>query len=177
MADQEQVPNQEPTEAERAKFEEDVLKAAQDAMNLEKNLNENAGATTADSDKPAEAAEKAAGREVGPFIRIGNPIERKFRVRQLDIPEFEEYRQRNVFFGVDRVDGIGKGGKERQEANETDRQGNEPMKLFFHRLLNLLYGKSSSKASFLLFEEESRTRTFINNNGTAMNGITTSSST
>lgn len=74
MADQEQVPNQEPTEAERAKFEEDVLKAAQDAMNLEKNLNENAEKAN-DSDKPAEAAEQAAAEKSAEEPQSEKPAE------------------------------------------------------------------------------------------------------
>ena len=49
--------NAEPTEAERAKFEQDVLKAAQDAMNLEAEAN---ASTSSPTDKAAEAPSENA---------------------------------------------------------------------------------------------------------------------
>ena len=71
MADQEQAPNQEPTDAERAKFEQDVLKAAQDAMNLEKNLNENAGEAT----EQAQSAEQPAAEKTAEDTQAEQPAE------------------------------------------------------------------------------------------------------
>ena len=50
--------NAEPTDAERAKFEQDVLKAAQDAMNLEAEANKAEKAQA--EDKAADSAEQAA---------------------------------------------------------------------------------------------------------------------
>lgn len=71
MADQEQAPNQEPTDAERAKFEQDVLKAAQDAMNLEKNLNENAG----EAAEQAQSAEQPAAEKTAEDTQAEQPAE------------------------------------------------------------------------------------------------------
>ena len=49
--------NVEPNDAERAQFEQDVLKAAQDAMNLEAEANASASSATgnANAEKPADA--------------------------------------------------------------------------------------------------------------------------
>ena len=61
--------NVEPNDAERAQFEQDVLKAAQDAMNLEAEANASASSATdnANAEKPADAegqnAEAPAGAE------------------------------------------------------------------------------------------------------------------
>ena len=70
--------NVEPNDAERAQFEQDVLKAAQDAMNLEAEANASAGSATdnANAEKPADvegqnaeapkAEEKAAEQPAAP---------------------------------------------------------------------------------------------------------------
>lgn len=119
MADQEQAPNQEPTDAERAKFEQDVLKAAQDAMNLEKNLNENAGeaaeqaqsaeqpaaeksAEEAQAEKPAEptAEEKLAAELEAADAKIAEANDRYMRL----MAEFDNFRRRSAKEQLDLIE-------------------------------------------------------------------------
>lgn len=119
MADQEQAPNQEPTDAERAKFEQDVLKAAQDAMNLEKNLNENAGEAAeqaqsaeqpaaektdeeAQAEKPAEptAEEKLAAELEAADAKIAEANDRYMRL----MAEFDNFRRRSAKEQLDLIE-------------------------------------------------------------------------
>ncbi len=94
--------NAEPTEAERAKFEQDVLKAAQDAMNLE------AEASKADepqdsAEKPADAAKSAddAKAEEKPAAPSAEEILKQQLADANDrfvrlMAEFENFRRRNA---------------------------------------------------------------------------------
>ena len=117
MADQEQAPNQEPTDAERAKFEQDVLKAAQDAMNLEKNLNENATADSAESseqpaaeqpaeeskaEQPAEptAEEKLAAELEAADAKVAEANDRYMRL----MAEFDNFRRRSAKEQLDLIE-------------------------------------------------------------------------
>lgn len=98
MADKEQVPNQEPTDVERAKFESDVLKAAQDAMNLEKNLNEKNDTTieqTADlTDAQPELSnnEKLINDLAEANEKISEANDRYIRL----MAEFDNFRRRSA---------------------------------------------------------------------------------
>lgn len=110
MADQEKAPNQEPTDAERAKFEEDVLKAAQDAMNLEKQANENAeGAAETSaaepSAEPSAETEKAEEKPAEPSaedvfkaqIEAANAKAAEANDRYMRLmAEFDNYRRRSA---------------------------------------------------------------------------------
>lgn len=119
MAEQDQAPNQEPTDAERAKFEQDVLKAAQDAMNLEKNLNENAGeaaeqaqsaeqpaaekpAEEAQAEKPAEPAteEKLATELEAANAKVAEANDRYMRL----MAEFDNFRRRSAKEQLDLIE-------------------------------------------------------------------------
>lgn len=119
MAEQDQAPNQEPTDAERAKFEQDVLKAAQDAMNLEKNLNENAGeaaeqaqsaeqpaaekpAEEAQAEKPAEptAEEKLATELEAANAKVAEANDRYMRL----MAEFDNFRRRSAKEQLDLIE-------------------------------------------------------------------------
>ena len=117
MSDQEQAPNQEPTDAERAKFEQDVLKAAQDAMNLEKNLNENATADSAESseqpaaeqpaeeskaEQPAEptAEEKLAAELEAADAKVAEANDRYMRL----MAEFDNFRRRSAKEQLDLIE-------------------------------------------------------------------------
>lgn len=114
MADQEQAPNQEPTDAERAKFEEDVLKAAQEAMNLEKNLNENAGAaadSTESADKPAEEAkaeqpaEPTAEEKLTAALEVANAKAAEANDRYMRLmAEFDNFRRRSAKEQLDLIE-------------------------------------------------------------------------
>ena len=114
MADQEQAPNQEPTDAERAKFEEDVLKAAQEAMNLEKNLNENADAaadSTESADKPAEEAkaeqpaEPTAEEKLTAALEVANAKAAEANDRYMRLmAEFDNFRRRSAKEQLDLIE-------------------------------------------------------------------------
>ena len=103
--------NAEPTEAERAKFEQDVLKAAQDAMNLEANAskdesvaNEDAADKAADAEGASEnqTEEKAAEQQAEPAAapdpteilkqQLADANDRNLRL----MAEFENFRRRNA---------------------------------------------------------------------------------
>ena len=103
--------NIEPNDAERAQFEQDVLKAAQDAMNLEAKANK-ADASQESTDKPAEnrhpeqsegsseapASEKAAEQPAAPSAeeilkqQLADANDRFVRL----MAEFENFRRRNA---------------------------------------------------------------------------------
>ncbi len=93
--------NVEPNDAERAQFEQDVLKAAQDAMNLEAEANK--ADATQDSAKPADAEgkkaeEKAAEQPAAPSAeeilkqQLADANDRFVRL----MAEFENFRRRNA---------------------------------------------------------------------------------
>ena len=102
--------NVEPNDAERAQFEQDVLKAAQDAMNLEAEANASAGSATdkANAEKPADvegqnaeapkADEKAAEQPAAPSAeeilkqQLADANDRFVRL----MAEFENFRRRNA---------------------------------------------------------------------------------
>ena len=79
--------NVEPNDAERAQFEQDVLKAAQDAMNLEAEANASAGSATdnANAEKPADVEGQNAEA----------PADANDRFVRL-MAEFENFRRRNA---------------------------------------------------------------------------------
>ena len=96
--------------AERAQFEQDVLKAAQDAMNLEAEANASASSATdnANAEKPADAEgqnaeapkaeEKAAEQPAAPSAeevlkqQLADANDRFVRL----MAEFENFRRRNA---------------------------------------------------------------------------------
>ena len=102
--------NIEPNDAERAQFEQDVLKAAQDAMNLEAKANASAGSATdnANAEKPADVEgqnaeapkddEKAAEQPAAPSAeeilkqQLAESNDRFVRL----MAEFENFRRRNA---------------------------------------------------------------------------------
>ena len=102
--------NVEPNDAERAQFEQDVLKAAQDAMNLEADGStssptgsDNAGASQESADKPADAeapkaaeqqAEQAAAPDPTEILKqqLADANDRNLRL----MAEFENFRRRNA---------------------------------------------------------------------------------
>ena len=105
--------NAEPTDAERAKFEQDVLKAAQDAMNLEAEANASAGSATdnanaeakenrhpeqSEGSSEAPASEKAAEKPAEPSAeeilkqQLAESNDRFVRL----MAEFENFRRRNA---------------------------------------------------------------------------------
>ncbi|WP_173468278.1 nucleotide exchange factor GrpE [Fibrobacter succinogenes] len=109
--------NVEPNDAERAQFEQDVLKAAQDAMNLEAEVNasassatgnDNASASQESTEKPADAEgqnaeapkadEKAAEQPAAPSAeeilkqQLADANDRFVRL----MAEFENFRRRNA---------------------------------------------------------------------------------
>ena len=102
--------NIEPNDAERAQFEQDVLKAAQDAMNLEAEVNASASSATgnANAEKPADAEgqnaeapkaeEKAAEQPAAPSAeevlkqQLAESNDRFVRL----MAEFENFRRRNA---------------------------------------------------------------------------------
>ena len=98
--------NVEPNDAERAQFEQDVLKAAQDAMNLEAEVNASASSATgnANAEKPADAegqnaeAPKAAEQPAAPSAeeilkqQLADANDRNLRL----MAEFENFRRRNA---------------------------------------------------------------------------------
>ena len=99
--------NVEPNDAERAQFEQDVLKAAQDAMNLEAEANK-ADASQDSAEKPADAEgqnaeapkadEKAAEQPAAPSAeeilkqQLADANDRFVRL----MAEFENFRRRNA---------------------------------------------------------------------------------
>ena len=94
--------NVEPNDAERAQFEQDVLKAAQDAMNLEAEANK-ADASQDSAEKPADAEapkaeEKAAEQPAAPSAeeilkqQLAESNDRFVRL----MAEFENFRRRNA---------------------------------------------------------------------------------
>lgn len=94
--------NVEPNDAERAQFEQDVLKAAQDAMNLEAEANK-ADASQDSAEKPADAEapkaeEKAAEQPAAPSAeeilkqQLAESNDRNLRL----MAEFENFRRRNA---------------------------------------------------------------------------------
>ena len=99
--------NVEPNDAERAQFEQDVLKAAQDAMNLEAEANK-ADASQDSAEKPADAEgqnaeapkaeEKAAEQPAAPSTeeilkqQLADANDRFVRL----MAEFENFRRRNA---------------------------------------------------------------------------------
>ena len=95
--------NVEPNDAERAQFEQDVLKAAQDAMNLEAEANK-ADASQDSAEKPADAegqnaeAPKAAEQPAAPSAeeilkqQLADANDRNLRL----MAEFENFRRRNA---------------------------------------------------------------------------------
>ena len=99
--------NVEPNDAERAQFEQDVLKAAQDAMNLEAEANK-ADASQDFAEKPADAEgqnaeapkaeEKAAEQPAAPSAeeilkqQLADANDRNLRL----MAEFENFRRRNA---------------------------------------------------------------------------------
>jgi molecular chaperone GrpE len=96
--------NVEPNDAERAQFEQDVLKAAQDAMNLEAEASqESADASqdsaekTADAEAPKAAeqqAEQAAAPDPTEILKqqLADANDRNLRL----MAEFENFRRRNA---------------------------------------------------------------------------------
>ena len=105
--------NIEPNDAERAQFEQDVLKAAQDAMNLEAEANASAGSATdnanaetkenrhpeqseGSSEAPAseKAAEQPAARSAEEILKqqLADANDRFVRL----MAEFENFRRRNA---------------------------------------------------------------------------------
>ena len=103
--------NVEPNDAERAQFEQDVLKAAQDAMNLEANAskdesvaNEDAADKAADAEGASEnqTEEKAAEQQAEPAAapdpteilkqQLADANDRNLRL----MAEFENFRRRNA---------------------------------------------------------------------------------
>ena len=103
--------NVEPNDAERAQFEQDVLKAAQDAMNLEANASKDESVANEDAaDKAADAEganenqteEKAAEQQAEPAAapdpteilkqQLADANDRNLRL----MAEFENFRRRNA---------------------------------------------------------------------------------
>ena len=105
--------NVEPNDAERAQFEQDVLKAAQDAMNLEAEANASAGSATdnanaetkenrhpeqSEGSSEAPASEKAAEQPAAPSAedvlkqQLADANDRFVRL----MAEFENFRRRNA---------------------------------------------------------------------------------
>ena len=105
--------NVEPNDAERAQFEQDVLKAAQDAMNLEAKANASAGSATdnanaetkenrhpeqSEGSSEAPASEKAAEKPAAPSAeeilkqQLADANDRFVRL----MAEFENFRRRNA---------------------------------------------------------------------------------
>ena len=96
----EDLNQQEPTAEEKAKFEADVLKAAEDAMKMEAEAN-NADASQAEAsaEQPAEAAEKTAEpAEAAPSAeevlkqQLADATDRNLRL----MAEFDNYRRRTA---------------------------------------------------------------------------------
>ena len=103
--------NVEPNDAERAQFEQDVLKAAQDAMNLEAEVNASASSATGnanaekpvDAEKPADAeapkaeeksAEPAAAPDPTEILKqqLAEANDRNLRL----MAEFDNFRRRSA---------------------------------------------------------------------------------
>lgn len=96
--------NAEPTAKERAQFEEDVLKAAQDAMNLEAEANGSANKSADDAPKADDAADAAKAEE---NAEEPAPTESAEEVLKAELAaandrnlrlmaEFENFRRRNA---------------------------------------------------------------------------------
>ena len=92
--------NQEPTAEEKAKFEQDVLKAAEEAMKMEAEANNaDAAQAEASAEQPAEAAEKPAEpAEAAPSAeevlkqQLADATDRNLRL----MAEFDNYRRRTA---------------------------------------------------------------------------------
>lgn len=96
--------NVEPNDAERAQFEQDVLKAAQDAMNLEAEASqESADASQESAEKPADAeapkaeeksAEPAAAPDTTEILKqqLAEANDRNLRL----MAEFDNFRRRSA---------------------------------------------------------------------------------
>jgi len=92
--------NQEPTAEEKAKFEADVLKAAEEAMKMEAEANNaDAAQAEASAEQPAEAAEKPAEpAEAAPSAeevlkqQLADATDRNLRL----MAEFDNYRRRTA---------------------------------------------------------------------------------
>jgi molecular chaperone GrpE len=92
--------NVEPNDAERAQFEQDVLKAAQDAMNLEAEANKDESVKSAEeaSADAAKAEENAAEQPSAPSAeevlkqQLADANDRFVRL----MAEFENFRRRNA---------------------------------------------------------------------------------
>jgi len=107
--------NAEPTEAERAKFEQDVLKAAQDAMNLEADgsassptgNNEAAADATAEA-KADEAAKDAKSEEQAPTESAEDVLKAELAAandRTLRLmAEFDNFRRRSAKEQLDLIE-------------------------------------------------------------------------
>ena len=89
--------NVEPNDAERAQFEQDVLKAAQDAMNLEAEANASADSATgnANAEKPADAEGQNAEAPKAEEILKQQLADANDRFVRL-MAEFENFRRRNA---------------------------------------------------------------------------------
>ena len=96
----EDLNQQEPTAEEKAKFEQDVLKAAEEAMKMEAEANkaDNAQAD-ASTEQPAEAAEKPAeSAEAAPSAeevlkqQLADATDRNLRL----MAEFDNFRRRSA---------------------------------------------------------------------------------
>ena len=97
----EDLNQQEPTAEEKAKFEADVLKAAEDAMKMEAEAN-NADASDAQAEaaeqpaeaaeKPAEPAEAAPSAEEVLKLQLADANDRNLRL----MAEFDNYRRRTA---------------------------------------------------------------------------------
>ncbi len=101
MADENKNPEQEPTAEERAQFEADVLKAAQDAMKMEAEANGVAGAESGESAaegdaSPAENAEAAPESTESPEdilkAELAAANDRNLRL----MAEFDNFRRRSA---------------------------------------------------------------------------------
>ena len=97
----EDLNQQEPTEEEKAKFEADVLKAAEDAMKMEAEANkaDASDALAEAAEQPAEAAEKPAeSAEAAPSAeevlkqQLADATDRNLRL----MAEFDNYRRRTA---------------------------------------------------------------------------------
>ena len=104
--------NAEPTEAERAQFEQDVLKAAQDAMNLEadgsaeKAAEEAPKADAETADAKADEAAKAEEQPAAPSIeevlkqQLADANDRNLRL----MAEFDNFRRRSAKEQLDLIE-------------------------------------------------------------------------
>ena len=100
--------NAEPTAEERAQFEQDVLKAAQDAMNLEAEANGSASSPNDKSAEPAEATAEAKAEEqpAAPSAeeilkqQLADANDRTLRL----MAEFDNFRRRSAKEQLDLIE-------------------------------------------------------------------------